>query len=128
MRPMRLPCTNTSPLYGGSPLPSKMRTLVNKTLAMLSPLRPCHRALEKPAQMRLTIGGALGGHPMTAARQTFYLRIAEPAGHLARNLHRRDRIFVPGDQQRRHVDVVDLRCFCCGPRLARARITLRDRE
>ena len=38
MRLMRLPCTNTSPLYGYSPVASKMRTLVNKVLSALLPL------------------------------------------------------------------------------------------
>ena len=36
-RAMRLPCTSTSPANGCSPLPSKMRTLVNNVLAIFSP-------------------------------------------------------------------------------------------
>ena len=33
-REMRLPCTRTSPGYGAAPVPSRIRTFVNRTLAM----------------------------------------------------------------------------------------------
>ena len=38
-RRMRLPWTSTSPVYGCAPLPSKMRTLVNRMFAMLGSSR-----------------------------------------------------------------------------------------
>src|SRR5690242_18296455 len=103
---MRLPWTSTSPPYGRSPLPSKMRALVNSTSAIEVSFRSALRRQEV-AQLARAVVGTLDRRPVTAAVQDRDAHPFHPLGHRAHRLRRRDDVLVAGDEQGRRLDAID---------------------
>ena len=68
---MRLPCTSTSPAYGASPLPSKMRTLVNSTSLMVphAPQRRCEKRRAIRAGIPRPVRSSSSGRSAAAPRR-----------------------------------------------------------
>ena len=123
-----------SPGWGCAPVASRMRTLVNRTLAMgrlLFGVRPnsCKRNRARPRFRRTLQSDAflrlLQWRPVAAAAQDLDAAAGDFLSHHADRLRRRDDVLVAGDEQRRARDLGRVGRLHLGERLATPRIAVR---